>query len=186
MLKLLLDSKIKSVIKKILKLLLILLFLSSIFSLLPIRYLANGNELLKFANSLEFCESQGNSKDCILTTILVKDDFIALSFDHSIIDYNYKKAVMMSILKLYIKQKEKYGQSFEVRDMPLLCRLVNSKYALIRAYLTLLGDNYFEKHFGPDYVDASDAYVYVKNDSVLLHDIQLQALIIKIDSMNSN
>ena len=103
--------------------------------------------------------------------------------NRSEVNEDYKKYVILIFLKLYSQQLLKYHQSFEVRESPFFWERFKNKSALAKAFCEILGDNFFERKLGPEFLPAYKAVEYLDKHYELKNDAYIQEQLKLIDSL---
>jgi hypothetical protein len=147
--------------------------------------------LVEFAMNCEPCvlelknQSLGIDSGLICTKPPIPPDDVIEILDKRSIDKEYEKWVLLIYLKLYEKQKFLTHQSFETRDTPYVLNRFNKSEALSRAFCQIVGKNEIERKLGPEFLPASKAYEFIKENELFLNDKEIQNEMSKIDSLEN-
>jgi hypothetical protein len=147
--------------------------------------------LAEFALNCEPCSLELRNHSLGLDTGLIcakppipPDEVIEI-LDKRSVDMEYTKWVLLIYLKLYEKQKVLTHQSFETRDTPFVVERFKKTEALSRAFCRIIGDNEFEKKVGPEFLPASTAYDFIKENQLFNDDKEIRDQLNKIDSLTN-
>ena len=101
------------------------------------------------------------------------------------IDLQYKQCVLLVYLKLYYCEVRRGEFSAEVRQPLYLITRLKRESAFSKAYCEIVGENIFQKTFGPEYLDASMAVNFVENNPYLINN-EIREVLNSINKLNAS